>query len=157
VLYFFFGGVGDTPLADGFDAFCFGGPSFLGFRVSLPFGIFQFLRWCTCSQPNGGATMRVRLPPKGCTGERAEQIGPAGRRAGAASAMVAPAANRSVRVTLCLRARDRSQLFGVARCLLRCLFISNMLTDFLPKIFASLSSPLICRRSFASCRSFFLM
>jgi hypothetical protein len=77
VLYFFFGGVGDTPLAEGFDAFCFGGPSFLGFRVSLPFGIFQFLRCCTCSQPNGGATPRVRRFAEGGTEERARQIGPA--------------------------------------------------------------------------------
>lgn len=41
LLYFFFGGVGDTPLADGFDAFCFAGASFLGFLASLPFGIFN--------------------------------------------------------------------------------------------------------------------
>jgi hypothetical protein len=37
--HFFFGGVADAPFADGFDAFCFGGASFLGLRTSLPFGI----------------------------------------------------------------------------------------------------------------------
>ena len=43
-----------------------------------------------------------------------------------------------------------SHAFGAVRWALRCLFISNMVTDFLPKILASLSSPLICRRSLAS-------
>lgn len=33
--------------------------------------------------------------------------------------------------------------FTADRCALRCLFISNMLADFLPKIFSSLSSALI--------------
>ncbi len=38
---------------------------------------------------------------------------------------------------------DRGQSFFAVRCALRNLFISNMLADFLPKIFSSLSSALI--------------
>ena len=37
---YFFGGVGETPFAEGLDAFCLGGPAFFGLRTSLPFDIF---------------------------------------------------------------------------------------------------------------------
>ena len=39
--FHFFGGVGGAPFAEGFDAFCLGGPAFFGFRISLPFTIFN--------------------------------------------------------------------------------------------------------------------
>ena len=56
-----------------------------------------------------------------------------------------------------LPARGISAHFLAVRCLLRCLFISNMSDDSLPNTFASLSSALIIRRSSASCRPFFLI
>ena len=44
-LCYFFGGADGAPFAEGFDAFCFGGPAFFGFRTSLPFAIFSSFSW----------------------------------------------------------------------------------------------------------------
>lgn len=49
----FLDGAADVPFADGFDAFCFGGPAFFGFRISLlPFAISAFFI-CVRSVSNG--------------------------------------------------------------------------------------------------------